>query len=208
MSNKKIEHYFTRRRKEKRVRHSESDSATEEGRDSSDMEGAGDIIGRMSLAEVMKSFSDMVDSKGLATKDDVRILSEAVTEIRQENSQLKKEVKELKNRCESLEKDIDMVLNKIKENNLIFKGIQLKKEEDPKYTIQRLCAETLGIEGIEINKAFFLGNSNLPGRPILEEFQKEQDKMKIIKHAYKLKGSQIIVQHNFHLIQGENEENY
>lgn len=169
MNNKKIEQYFTRRRKEKRVRRSESDSASEDGRESCSDMGGGDITGKMSLAEVMKSFSDMVDSKGLATKEDVRLLSEAVVEIRQENLQLKKEVNELKSRCETLERDIDTVLNKVKQNNLIFKGIQLKKDDDPKGTIQKLCSETLGIEGTQINKAYYIGNRNLPNSSGISE---------------------------------------
>ncbi|KAF6203403.1 hypothetical protein GE061_003822 [Apolygus lucorum] len=149
-------------------------------------------VGQLTLGELMTAIKE-----ALPTKDDFFALNAEVQSLKQENIKLREELNTLQTNCIKNADTIEFLLNKSKENNLIFRGIPSETDAEPSKIVTKLLVEVLKInEHIKINKAFYIGPA-LRTRMILVVLASSSDKWIIFKNAKNLKGTKITVSQDF-----------
>ncbi|KAF6201021.1 hypothetical protein GE061_005468 [Apolygus lucorum] len=144
----------------------------------------------MSLKQLMEAMVTV-----LPTKEEFKGLKTEISQIKAENVGLREEVKELRSMCRQNADTIEFLQNKAKECNLIFRGLQQSRDDDPATTVGKLVTETLGLSGeIPIKKAFFLGQAK---QIILAEFRSTDDKWAILKTTHKLRGTGVSISQDY-----------
>ena len=155
-------------------------------------------VGMLTLGELIAAMKEV-----LPTKEDFSKLNSEIKELKQENVQLREEVVNLRSDCQRNEDTIEFLLNKSKENNLVFKGIPAEAESDPAVIVAKLLAEVLELNGVKIVRAFFIGPVQ-PTRMILVEMCSTSDKWLVLQNVKEIERYQHICLARF-LCQNEGE---
>lgn len=123
--------------------------------------------------------------------------------ITNEMKQLRQENNELKNKLSIHENKIEQLEREIRKKNIVVKGIPDEEEENEEKGREKINAviTKMGVEvdeKVEVDEIRRIGkyNSNKT-RPILVKFTKESTKMKIIRNARKLKGTDIWIDEDY-----------
>jgi regulator of replication initiation timing len=87
-------------------------------------------ISLKNLFDYIKQMDSKFDAKftSLYTKTDINNLTKEIKNLREENKQLRVEVKLIKEKQKANERKLDMMDNKLRKNNLIFKGLSNENE--------------------------------------------------------------------------------
>ncbi|XP_039296274.1 choline transporter-like 1 [Nilaparvata lugens] len=154
-------------------------------------------VGEMTLNQLMVSFSEILDSKlsNVASKEDMKELSDKVSALERENSQLKEKLIRMEKVCEKTELKLIDLESRSRRNNLIFKGIQSIQGVDCATKVKNFCSNILGIsEEIFVNRAHFLGKGT---ETVIAHFPKDEDIHKIFGNVKKLKNTNIVVHRDY-----------
>ena len=90
--------------------------------------------------------------------------------------------------------------DRARRNNLRIDGLEEEHGETWEQTeekVIKLFEEDLGVTGIEIERAHRTGKKNNKNRTIVMKLLNYKDKVRILKHCYKLKGTNIFVNEDF-----------
>lgn len=130
-------------------------------------------------------------------------MNNKLDEITKEMRQLKQENNELKNKLIFHEDKIEQLEREIRKKNIVVKGIPDEEEENEEKGREKINTVILKMgveidEKIEVDEIRRIGkyDSNRT-RPILVKFTKESTKMKILRSARKLKGTDIWVDEDY-----------
>lgn len=123
--------------------------------------------------------------------------------ITKEMRQLKQENNELKNKLIIHEDKIEQLEREIRKKNIVVKGIPDEEEENEEKGREKINTVILKM-GVEIDEKTEVDEIRRIGkydsnrtRPILVKFTKESTKMKILRSARKLKGTDIWVDEDY-----------
>ena len=157
--------------------------------------------------ELMKRLSMLMDTKmgALATKQDIQILHNNIIELKEENKTLKAEIETLKVNFDRVKKSIDNVEKKVRQNNLIFKGVKYNEGENLNNLITSFCDKVLDIKEPGINSVHPIGRKELPDRPLLCTLDSRTKVVNILKNTKKIKRNWFLYPKGFTL-GSENEE--
>ena len=96
-------------------------------------------ITKMNTEQLKTFLSEILDEKlkyikttiaKVATKEDISLLNSKLEKVIIENNQLKNTVNNLKHECKGLRKELEIVQNKQKINNLVFRGLEQNFNDD------------------------------------------------------------------------------
>lgn len=145
-----------------------------------------------------KLIENLLDKKlsVLASKEDIRVIVKELDIIRQENKELKEEIKVLRNENDFIKEKMIDFENRARRNNLIFKGIQYKKDDNMEKVVKNFCAVNLGLRGenINVNRAHPLGGI---GGPIIAHIPSDKDLKSILVNSKKLKGTKYFIHKDY-----------
>ncbi|KAF6206432.1 hypothetical protein GE061_017665 [Apolygus lucorum] len=128
-------------------------------------------------------------TKDLATKDDVRELSQKVVNLQLENNTLREEVGALRSELIARDKRIDFLDNAIRRDNLIFSGLSHDGRSDLLSVVRNFILQVLGIsKQILIRDVINLGGKQ-PGTYLLVKFVESGDVTEILKATGRLRGT-------------------
>jgi len=99
-----------------------------------------------------------------------------------------------------LRKKIDYLEAYSRRENLIFTGIPLVDHENTEEVVRQVLKEKLqmsNVDSIEFQRIHRLGKSRNSTKPIIARFLRYQDTVEVLKHAYRLKGSNMSVFKDF-----------
>ncbi|KAF6197300.1 hypothetical protein GE061_020344 [Apolygus lucorum] len=196
MSQKSLQEFFTPRAENtpKRRRSKSSPSSEEKKRPKKQTlftsMGTSGKVGELSVDELTTLFSNLIDSKGLATKQDLASTNAEIASLKKENVELRKKVDNLHDRLKVYDRHM-------RKNNLIFGGIELG-DGNPSEVVREFIREVLQIENeIHIGRAFPLGRQGLKKRPLMVEFVKGDDVNHIMSKVACLKGTSFFVHRDY-----------
>uniref|UniRef100_T1I5T9 Endonuclease-reverse transcriptase n=1 Tax=Rhodnius prolixus TaxID=13249 RepID=T1I5T9_RHOPR len=155
-------------------------------------------IGPLSLDELMKHFSLLIDSKNLAKKEDIDDLKLQMKEIKEENQKLKLEIAQLKEKVKFAERRVELVENLERKNTLIFRGIEEMKGTDSEI-IKNFCHDILNVQ-LSDNEIEKLHKINIPNsnKSLLKvRFTNNRIVMNILKNTKKLKGTGFFIDRDY-----------
>lgn len=156
-------------------------------------------VDKVSLDIIRSSLSELLDSKGYATKMDIAAFDTKLDAIVTENRALKEEVEKLHSKNKALEMRLDSLENAIKKNNLIFKNLGGAKEREPFQIVATFCEEVLGFDkaSLSLTSAKFIGAKEAEKRMISATFTNAEDVWKILKSTHKLKNSPFTIDRDY-----------
>lgn len=155
-------------------------------------------VGKMSMEQLMSSFSKLLDSKNFATRADIITLEKHIAALSEENKMLRKEIEILRKRDSDREKQVENFENRLKRNNIVFRGLECKNDESLSDKIKDFCSDVLGVERdkLQINDAFTLGKPE--GNHVkVATFSNYQVTMDIMSKASRLKGTSFVVHRDY-----------
>uniref|UniRef100_T1HZT7 Uncharacterized protein n=1 Tax=Rhodnius prolixus TaxID=13249 RepID=T1HZT7_RHOPR len=152
------------------------------------------------INQIREMLSDLLDSKlaAVASKQDIQELREAYNSMKEENVQLRCELAQLREANLRNEKLLETLDNKLRRQNLIFRGV-LKHSPSGKFKryseiISEFCSEILKVE-IKEDKihAFPLGSKDNPNSPLLVSFTCFEDKLSVLRAVRILKNTGFVI---------------
>ncbi|KAF6214711.1 hypothetical protein GE061_009454 [Apolygus lucorum] len=147
-------------------------------------------VGQITVGELRNILSDIIDTKGLAKKEDLENINVEIASLKKENQDLRKEIN-------SLHALVNLSDRNSRRNNLIFGGIDLQDGNALK-AIQDFIRQVLKIEQpIIIGRAFALGRTGLRRRPILVELVRGEDLYTILSRVSELKGTTFFIHRDY-----------
>lgn len=154
-------------------------------------------LDKYTVKQLMESFNTLLDSKSYSTKEDIVKLQESIESMKEENKKLKEEIINLKKKEELLNKRVDDIENKMKQCNLIFKGVQTTSTDKNKCSekVINICKDILdlNLESTELTNAHCIGARDSEKRPIRATFNNADTVYKILSKTRKLQGTGITV---------------
>lgn len=146
-------------------------------------------VGSMSVEQLKSLFSDLLDSKNFATKDDINQLSARVESLQAENEIIREELNKYKNKTKMLENQVEYMSQQFKKNKLIFYGVDMTEEQNSTDLIKDICSSILKVSTSCFNIANIkpIGRINNGRVPLLVEFQSENEVHLILKNRRILK---------------------
>ncbi|KAF6197482.1 hypothetical protein GE061_020157 [Apolygus lucorum] len=155
-------------------------------------------VGKLSVKELMQRMSEMIDSKDLATKADLKELSKEVSGLKTGQEVLKGKVDELALKNAAMEAKITRLEDLTKKSNLLFKNIANQTDVDPRQVVYAFCREVLQVEdnNLSIVYARFLKKES-EYNLILAEFADSRDVAGILKRTSRLKGTGYSIQRDY-----------
>lgn len=154
----------------------------------------------LGINQIREMLSDLLDSKlaSVASKQDIQELREAYNSMKEENVQLRCELAQLREANLRNEKLLETLDNKLRRQNLIFRGV-LKHSPSGKFKryseiISEFCSEILKVE-IKEDKihAFPLGSKDNPNSPLLVSFTCFEDKLSVLRAVRILKNTGFVI---------------
>ena len=104
-----------------------------------------------------------------------------IVELREENKQLKDEIKHLYSLMDTLE-------NKSRKNNLLFGGITINNNKNYMETVEHFLESVLKVERVPlISRAYPVGRRDAPKKMIVAEFVRAEDVYQILSKTRVLK---------------------
>jgi len=199
MTDRKIDQFFTAATPNSAKRPRESTPP-----DSVDRLGAamvGGKVGDLTLEQLTASMGTLLDAKlaNLATKDDLASLTKKVSDLTDENKQLREEVDRLRAQEKLVLGKLVDLESRSRRNNLIFKGLQWRgTAPDFREVVQRFCAERLGAgDNLWVNRAHPLGRN---GKTLIAHIPDDRDIEYVLTQAkIRLKGTPYVVHRDFPL---------
>lgn len=146
-----------------------------------------DEIGKMNPKKFLDEISSLIDSKLLATKDDVAENGKKFEKLEAEIHQLKENEKELRN-------EIEMLQNFNKRCNLIIRGIPFQTTENCKEVVIEFCKTILKLNDLNLTKAFRVGEEK---KSIFVTFQNDYDVQQVLREGPKLKNTPYTIQRDY-----------
>ena len=154
-------------------------------------------LDKYTVKQLMESFNALLDSKSYSTKEDIEKLQESVESMKEENKKLKEEIMAVRKKEELLNKRVDALENKMKQNNLVLKGIETTATDknNCSETVINICRDILDVklESKDVINAYCIGNRDSEKRPILATFNNASTVYKILNKTRKLQGTGIAV---------------
>lgn len=150
----------------------------------------------MNVNDLLEKFNIMLDEKIklLPNKEDFNRLENQLIKLTDENAAMKTEISNLKGQNLQLKNTVDNLIMFSKRKRLIFGGIPIIKEGEEITAVKELCSSILGIKDeLLIDRAFKVGRKDRENRPLLVEFIRTSDVVKILKNTKNLKGTGIWV---------------
>lgn len=151
-----------------------------------EMEGS--QVGKMTLKDLLAQIGLLIDSKGLASKEDVNEIKLQMNELKDENDKLKQEVLQLREKVRSVERRLDSAENSMKRNTLIFRGLEGLSGTDYE-VLRNFCQEVLGVAIAEndVENLYNISISNSNKKLLKVTFVNNRIVMNILKNTRKLK---------------------
>ncbi|KAF6197908.1 hypothetical protein GE061_007650 [Apolygus lucorum] len=147
-------------------------------------------VGQLTVSQLMESISNLIDGKGLATKQDLASTNLEIAALKKENSDLRKKIDNLNVRLNVYDRNM-------RKNNLVFGGFE-HKDPDFVAVIEDFLKQVLKIErNIVIGRAFPLGKQGLNRCPILVEFVRGEDVNLIMSRVGCLRGTGFFVHRDY-----------
>lgn len=151
------------------------------------------------VGEMLKEMDKLLDKKleRMSTKEDINLLIKEISDLRDENRELKKHVSELKNENKVLVSRLNDLEDRSRRNNLIFKGVKHGLKFNAIEVVKQFCIDILGASNdIFINRAHALGKNILNG-PIIAHFPYDSDIHYVLQNTNKLKGTNVVIHRDF-----------
>lgn len=146
-----------------------------------------------------KSFLDQINVKleNLASKEDIKMLSNSLDALTVENKLLKSKVDQLEQSNLELKRRIVDFEDRSRRNNVIFKGLQYSAKDNLRDVIKNFCLNYFGNrENLWINRVHPLGPRQ-DNAPVIAHIPHDEDIQFIMKNAHKLRGTKYFVQRDF-----------
>ncbi|KAF6217055.1 hypothetical protein GE061_001408 [Apolygus lucorum] len=195
MSQRSLPEFFTPRSETPKRRRSNSSSEEEirinkDKRQNLSNMGSEEKVGQLSVSQLKEIFSDLIDAKGLATKQDLASTNAEIASLKKENAVLRREINDFRVRFNIQERNM-------RRNNLIFGGID-HTDTGIVLLIEDFIKQVLKIDNaVIIGKAFPLGKQGMRRRPILVEFVRGEDVSLIMSRVGCLKGTNFYVHRDY-----------
>ena len=140
--------------------------------------------GTFTLAELKLCIAEVIEEKKVTTKEDLGNLASSIGKeiaaLREENTQLKRDVKQLFQIVDSLE-------SKSRKNNLVFGGLTVTNT-DYIGTIENFLNTVMKMDGRPIiSRAYPVGRHDMAKRIIVAEFVRQEDVFQILGRSRILK---------------------
>uniref|UniRef100_T1HEW3 Uncharacterized protein n=1 Tax=Rhodnius prolixus TaxID=13249 RepID=T1HEW3_RHOPR len=126
--------------------------------------------------------------KDLPKKEDFDRLKGEIAVVLNENENLKCRIANLEKQNEILCKNVENLMRKSKNKNLVFKGLPASDGNDVEGKIRELCITTFGIQEPKMGRIYDLGKNIF-----VVEFMQINDVYTILHNAKKLKNTGIWV---------------
>ncbi|KAK9510227.1 hypothetical protein O3M35_005056 [Rhynocoris fuscipes] len=151
-------------------------------------------VGKVTLDELMKKFSGMLEEKF----EIVKIIREDIQQINNKFDSIVGDCTNLKVKLSLMEKENKEVNNKLeyitqqlRRNNLVFRGLQCAEGESHRQAVKSFCVNMLGArQDICISKVYRIAQNRL----IVAEFPMEEDKVNLLKKGKMLRNTPFAVQ--------------
>ena len=143
--------------------------------------------------------------KDIATKKDLSTLFEHVTELKEENKQLRDEIEKLKTSERTLEKRIEDAEKYSKRLNIIARGLNARCVDEAKQEFQQICSTKLKVSAIT-NSVRKIGRPNQLPSSYIFELSSLSDVHSVLSSSILLRNSPISI--NKDLTVNERSENY
>lgn len=153
-------------------------------------------VGSMTVEQLKQVFSELLDSKQLATKEDIVEIDKKIQLLQIEHDKINRELENQKVINKNLASQVEYLLQQSKRNKLIFYGI-VKDEKSSNYveSVRDICTSLLKAEdNISITSARPLGKPTMKKRPLAVEFQNQKDVESILRKSRLLKDTGINIQ--------------
>lgn len=159
-----------------------------------------------SIIETMESLFDKKFSEleqKMVTKEEFTKLSQEITNIGEDITAVKNdcdgmkaEINQTQKKETQLQKQIDQLEVKLKQNNLIFRGLDIINANNLINEIKIFCSEVLEINiPVLIENAYVMGD--IKNKMVLVQFSSYGTVNIILQNANKLKGSSISIQRDY-----------
>lgn len=148
---------------------------------------------------ILMELEKLLDKKlsALATKEDLNDILNELVHLRSENRELKKEIKNLNAQNKLVWSRLNDLENRNRRNNLIFKGLKYRENDNAIDIVKNFCVNNLGARSeIGINRAHPLGKNKIDA-PLIAHFPNDCDINFVLKNTKKLKGTNIFVHRDF-----------
>lgn len=126
-----------------------------------------------------------------AKVNEISGLKEGLASVRETLGAVECDLTSFKDRLACLDEGLDEVSNRMRRNNLIFRGLAEKENEtwsETEAVLTTFVKDKLGVEAGEIERAHRLGTRRgRSARPIIVKFLNFKCKDEILRNAYKLK---------------------
>lgn len=155
-------------------------------------------VGKMAMKDLLAQFSELIDSKELARKEDISELKLQIEDLQTENKSLKVAMEDLRTKNEVLENRIEYLENYTKRNNLLFFGLDSLNGSNQDIII-KFCGEVLGVE-ISLSDIVSIVSIGLPikSKKIMKvTFVNNYLTGRILRNTKKLKGTGFYINKDF-----------
>uniref|UniRef100_T1HT46 Uncharacterized protein n=1 Tax=Rhodnius prolixus TaxID=13249 RepID=T1HT46_RHOPR len=155
-------------------------------------------VGKISINNLLKQLSVLIDSKGLARKEDIDELKICIEVLQDENKTLKSAIEELRTKNEVLENRVEAFEAYNRRNNLIFSGLDDLKGSNEEI-VSKFCGDVLGVK-VSTDNIENTVDIKVPGkekRLIKATFSSNKIIWNILNNAKRLKGTGFFVNKDY-----------
>ena len=150
----------------------------------------------------LKASVDFANTQSTAAVTDTQNLKKTVSDLQIENSNLKRDIAMLNQKCASLEQRLNNIENYSRRNNILISGLSENNGEDCNAVAQKMFTEKmqLTIDNQDINVAHRVGTKSEKegsSRPILVQFNNMNKKNEVMSKTKKLKDTNIYVNQDY-----------
>lgn len=146
----------------------------------------------------IENISSLLDTKFevfrslLPTKNDFKTLETKIDALVAENNGLKREIQEMKLRENKINDTLEILINRNKVRNLVFRGLENDRSKNSMETVEEICGKVLGVENAQVSRVSELGKESIK-KVVIAEFKNEDATYDILRNSSKLKGSGIVI---------------
>lgn len=135
------------------------------------------------MIKELKADSNQIKAEQEACRREMERIGAENKRLREEIRELKEENREMQERFTEVNRKVDLLEREKRKKNIVIQGMNMEMIETNvlRETVERMIRKDMELE-VQIRKAYKMGE-----KTCLIEFEKEEDKEKVMKNKYKLR---------------------